>query len=146
MTIGLLHDIGKIVVFLLKRKYANIQSLLEILDDAAIGGSLLQSWGLPERIFQVIENHRLPEFCPPGSLQHEYKDEIAILYLAHVYSDMLMDKLLSSTIYLNDYLSMLGIPQNGLQFYEAAILPALLKNQKRLPDAIRAILKDKGQL
>jgi HD-like signal output (HDOD) protein len=146
MTIGLLHDIGKIVVFLLKRKYTNIQSLLVILDDAAIGASLLQSWGLPERIFQVIENHRLPEFCPPGSLQQEYKDEIALLYLAHVYSDMLMDKLLSSTIYLNDYLSMLGMPQNGLQFYEAAILPALLKNQKRLPDAIRTLLKNKGPL
>ena len=146
MTIGLLHDIGKIVVFLLKRKYANLQSLLETLDDAAIGASLLQSWGLPERIFQVIENHRLPEFCPPGSLQHEYKDDIAILYLAHVYADMLMDKSLSSTIYLNEYLSMLGIPHNGLQFYEAAMLPALLKNYKRLPDAIRTILKNKGQL
>jgi HD-like signal output (HDOD) protein len=146
MTIGLLHDIGKIVVFLLQRKYANIHSLLEILDAAAIGASLLQSWELPERIFQVIENQHLPEFCPPDSLQHAYKDDIAILYLAHVYADMLMEKSLSSTIYFNEYLSLLGIPQNGVQFYEAAMLPALLKNQKRLPDAIRTILRNKGQL
>jgi HD-like signal output (HDOD) protein len=145
MTIGLLHDIGKMVVLLLKRKYPNIQDLLEMLDDAAIGASLLQSWGLPDQIFQSIENHRLPEFCPPGSLQQQYKDEIVILYLAHVYCDMLTDTYLSSTIYLNDYLSLLGIAHNGLQLYEAAILPALLKNQKRLPDAIRAMLQDKGQ-
>ena len=41
MTTGLLHDIGQAVIFLLKNKYANIQELFEMLDDAAIGASLL---------------------------------------------------------------------------------------------------------
>jgi HD-like signal output (HDOD) protein len=67
MTTGLLHDIGKAVIFLLKNKYTNIQELFAMLDDATIGARLLQSWGLPEQIYDVIEQHRLPEFCPPES-------------------------------------------------------------------------------
>jgi HD-like signal output (HDOD) protein len=144
MTTGLLHDIGKTVIFLLKSKYANIQDLFEMLDDAAIGASLLQSWGLPEQIFRVIEQHRVPEFCPPDSLQDQYKDDIAMLYVAHVYHDMLTDTYTSSTIYLHDYLALLGAPpHNGVQYYEEAIRAALLKNLPRLPAMARTLLQNK---
>jgi hypothetical protein len=76
--------------------------------------------------FFVIETHRVPEFCPPDSLQAQYKDDIAILYVAHVYHDMLTDTYTSSTIYLNDYLALLGAPpHNSVQYYEEAIRAAL---------------------
>ena len=146
MTTGLLHDIGKAVIFLLKNKYANIQELFEMLDDAAIGASLLQSWGLPEQIYHVIEQHRVPEFCPPESLQTPYRDDIAILYVAHVYQDILTDRSTSSTIYLNDYLTLLGAPpDHSVQYYEEVIRSALLKNFTRLPAMARTLLQDKLQ-
>jgi HD-like signal output (HDOD) protein len=140
-TIGILHDIGKIVVLLLKRKYPNIQELFDLLDDAAIGASLLESWDLPACVFQVIEHQHVPEFCAPEKLEQPYRDDIAILYLAHVYYDLLVKNTTFSTIYLPEYISMLGLPyKDALRFYQEAILPTLLKNQKRLPETIRHLL------
>jgi HD-like signal output (HDOD) protein len=145
-TTGLLHDIGKIVIYLLKGKYQNIQELFDVLDDAAIGASLLQSWDLPECVFQVIENHRVPEFCPPENLRSQYSDEIAILYIAHAYYDILTETCNSSIIYLDDYISMLGIHgKSGQQFYEESVVPALVKNQRKFPQSIRTLLRDKLQ-
>jgi HD-like signal output (HDOD) protein len=147
MTTGLLHDIGKAVIVLLKNKYPNIQDLFEMLDDAAIGASLLQSWGLPEQIFHVVEHHRVPEFCPPDRLPAQYKDDIAILYVAHVYHDILTDTYASSTIYLNDYLVLLGAPpRHSGQYYEEALRAALLKSFPRLPAMARTLLQDKLQV
>ncbi len=143
MATGLLHDIGKSVIFLLKNKYPNVQDLFEMLDDAALGSSLLQSWGLPEQIFQVVENHRVAEFCPPKHLQVQYKEDIAILYVAHVYHDLLLRTPPVSTIYLHDYLAMLGAPaHNSVQYYEDALRSALMKNLSRLPAMTRTLLQD----
>ena len=142
MATGLLHDIGKSVIFLLKSKYPNVQDLFEMLDDAALGSSLLQSWGLPEQIFHVVENHRVPEFCPPTHLQVPYKEDIAILYVAHVYHDLLLRTPPTSTIYLHEYLSMLGAPShNSVQYYEDALRSALMKNLSRLPALTRTLLQ-----
>jgi HD-like signal output (HDOD) protein len=143
MATGLLHDIGKSVIFLLKNKYPNVQDLFEMLDDAALGSALLQSWGLPEQIFQVVENHRMPEFCPPEHLQGPYKEDIAILYVAHVYHDLLLRAPPVSTIYLHEYLSLLGAPShNSVQYYEDALRSALMKNLSRLPAMARTLLQD----
>jgi hypothetical protein len=140
-TIGILHDIGKIVVLLLKRKYHNIKDLFDLLDDAGIGASLLESWDLPACVFQVIENQHVPEFCPPENLDHPYRNEIAILYLAHVYYDLLVGKTTVSTMYLPEYLSMLNLPHaDPLRLYQDTLFPALLKNQKRLPETVRNLL------
>jgi HD-like signal output (HDOD) protein len=140
-TIGILHDIGKIVVLLLKRKYQNIKDLFDLLDDAAIGASLLASWELPACVFQVIENQHVPEFCPPEKLDHPYRDEIAILYLAHVYYDLLVGKNAISTLYAPEYMSMLHLPHTDLlRFYQETIIPNLLKNQKRLPESVHSLL------
>jgi HD-like signal output (HDOD) protein len=140
-TIGILHDIGKIVVLLLKRKYQNIKELFDLLDDAGIGASLLESWDLPACVFQVIENQHVPEFCPPENLDHPHRNDIAILYLAHVYYDLLAGKNTVSTIYLPEYLSMLNLPHTDpLRLYQETLFPALLKNQKRLPETVRNLL------
>jgi hypothetical protein len=143
MATGLLHDIGKSVICLLKNKYPNVQDLFEMLDDAALGSGLLQSWGLPEQIFQVVENHRIPEFCPPEHLQVPYKEDVAILYVAHVYHDLLLGTPPASTLYFHEYLSMLGAPsRNSVQYYEDALRSALVKNFSRLPATTRALLQD----
>jgi HD-like signal output (HDOD) protein len=142
MATGLLHDIGKSVIFLLKNKYPNVQDLFEMLDDAALGSGLLQSWGLPEQIFQVVENHRVPEFCSPEHLQVPYKEDIAILYVAHVYHDLLLRTPPASTIYLHEYLALLGAPShNSVQYYEDALRSALMKNLSRLPAMARTLLQ-----
>ncbi len=140
-TIGLLHEVGKIVTSLLKRKHANIHELLSGLDDAKMGASLLESWNLPEGIFKVIEEHRKPEFTPPEAVNQEYKFEIGTIYLAHICHDILMGADISSAIYLPEYMAALELPEtNPQEFCKRVIIPALLKNPKRLPAVIRNML------
>jgi HD-like signal output (HDOD) protein len=49
-TVGILHDIGKIVTLLLKRRYPNIKELIDMVDDSKVGACLLRNWGFPENI------------------------------------------------------------------------------------------------
>ena len=55
-TIGILHDVGKIVTLLLKRKYPNIKEIIHMIDDSKIGSCLLRTWGFPENIIRIIEH------------------------------------------------------------------------------------------
>ena len=49
-TIGILHDVRKIVTLLLKRKYPNIKEIIHMMDDSKIGSCLLRTWGFPENL------------------------------------------------------------------------------------------------
>jgi len=42
-TVGILHDVGKIVILLLKRKYPNIKELIHMIDDSKAGVCLLRN-------------------------------------------------------------------------------------------------------
>ncbi|GLI35696.1 HDOD domain-containing protein [Desulforhabdus amnigena] len=82
-TIALLHDIGKSVTLLLKKQNPKMAFFVDMLDTCKIGAILLRAWNLPENICQSIEYQRFPEFAPPSSLPTEYKENIALLYIAH---------------------------------------------------------------
>ncbi|RMF87739.1 MAG: HDOD domain-containing protein [Nitrospinota bacterium] len=141
-TIGLLHDIGKIVLLLLQRKYSNIRDLFAVLDDAQIGAHLLQAWGLPENIYLVIARHYEPEFTPPDRLDSEYRSAIAILYIAHVCHDILLQQDPPSEIFFSEYMTLLGLPPHKSRYFcEETIAPILQKNLKRFPESIRTQLK-----
>jgi hypothetical protein len=137
MTIGILHDIGKIVVLLLKRKFSHMSDLLSIVDDAILGAQLLKQWELPESIFFVVENQNLPQFCPPEQLDAQYRDDIVMLYLAHVYYDMLMEQHQYATTYINQYIEILHSPyKNYVQMYQEGLIPALRRNKQRFPESL----------
>lgn len=136
-TVGILHDVGKIVTLLLKRKYPNIRDIIGMVDESKIGACLLRSWEFPDNILTIIEEQYTPEFAHPAHLPPEYKYELAVLYLAHVCYDILQGEKTSSTIFLDDYLALLDFaPFNVQEFYQLKLLPALLKNHKRLPEQI----------
>jgi hypothetical protein len=94
-----------------------------------------------ECVHQIIKNQHLPEFYAPDNLDSEYKADIAILYLSHVYYGMLTNQSISATIYLNEYLSLLNVPQKDPgHFYQEIVIPGLIKNRQRLPEPIRNLL------
>jgi hypothetical protein len=70
-----------------------------------------------------VRSQHLTEFYSPDILDLEYKADIAILSLSHVYHDMLTNQSASSTIYLKEYLFLLNLSQNPEQFYQNTILP-----------------------
>ena len=83
-TVGLLHDIGKLVLgqVLTPEHQTNIRALIAdkknsrweaeklVLgtDHAEVGGALLQAWNLPEEIIEAVANHHHPVVDPAPKL------------------------------------------------------------------------------
>ena len=143
-TIGLLHDIGKSVVLILKKQNPSLKNLLDLLDNAKIGSVLLESWELPPLVCKVIEAQDIPIFQNPDSLPASIKDELAILHVAHSCAERIMGMPAEEVpgVYIKEYLSYLNIRANNLEHLTfSRILPALEKNQKSYPESTRVIIK-----
>ena len=83
-TVGLLHDIGKLVMsqaitpdlqvsirqIIDERKISRTEAEKIILgtDHGEVGACLLKSWHLPEEIIEATANHHAPDFGPPAKL------------------------------------------------------------------------------
>ena len=63
-SLGLLHEIGQIVIQLLKDQNPRLAALIEVLDQAQLGSLLLKEWNLPELMRAVAETALLPTPCP----------------------------------------------------------------------------------
>src|SRR5262245_8557871 len=144
-TVGILHDVGKIVTLLLKRKYTNIKELIDMIDDSKVGACLLRNWGFPENIIRIIECQYEPEFACPENIAQECRYEISILYLSHRCYALMMGEENTETTFVNDFMELLGFQQTDCQaFYQEIILPALLKNKKRLPEKISSLVHEQA--
>jgi hypothetical protein len=144
-TVGILHDVGKIVILLLKRKYPNIKELIHMTDDSKVGACLLRNWGFPENITRIIECQYDPEFAHPENIDQEYKYEISILYLSHKCYAIMLEEDNTEIIFVDNYMELLGIQQKDCSvFYQNIILPALLKNKKRLPERISSLVHEQA--
>ena len=138
-TVGLLHSVGKSVVPVLKEGHPDLAPLIDLLDASKLGARLLASWGLPPCVFRVIGHQRDPEFSPPGGVDPDYRNEVAVLYLARVYEDALSgrERRTVPVGYAGAYLSALGITGTGyLDLYRERVLPAVRKRLKHLPAAL----------
>jgi hypothetical protein len=141
-TIGLLHNLGTIVIALLKRKNPHLCEVFALLDDAAIGATLLHNWGVPDKISAVIMHQHQPEYTPPDLVDHVYRHDLATLYVAKVCGGMLLGIESPSMIFAKEYLSILDLHACDMtQLYRQSIVPALLKNHRKFPDNIRQILQ-----
>jgi HD-like signal output (HDOD) protein len=140
-TIGLLHDVGRSVALLVGHSRPDLGALVAVLDPSVLGARVLQSWGLPERVFRVIADQRRAEILPPSRLEHEYAREVAVLHLAHVCHDLLAGRAPRSP-YAAEYLELLGLRgMTPTNLYRERIAPALAKMRDCLPAAVRARLE-----
>jgi HD-like signal output (HDOD) protein len=139
-TIGLLHDIGRSVVLLLRQTHRDTAGLFDLLDPAALGAAVLESWSLPTRLVRVIESQHRPEFLPPERLDLEYRRDIAVLHLAHVCAEWLVSGAPRAP-YVADYMTLLGLSGGSyLDFFERQLVPAARKRMGALPMAVRSVL------
>jgi HD-like signal output (HDOD) protein len=135
-TIGLLHDIGRIVIELLKQQNPKLTLLIDSLDGAEMGAVLLRSWNLPKPVWQSIEYQFYPEFSPTSNIPDEVLENVTVLYLAHLCYHFLRKRSMEGlpTLFLDEYLSLLNrkafsVPDIVHQF----VLPALKKRINALP-------------
>jgi HD-like signal output (HDOD) protein len=147
-TIGLLHDIGKSVVLLLKKQYPKMELLADMLDPATIGALLLKEWNIPETVCETLKYQSYPEWLPPDTIPEEYRKNVAVLFVAHLCYDYLAGKKESDlpTHLLDDYMGVLNRPEKSIgEFVEKKVYPPLDKKRKAFPEDIREFLAKSGE-
>jgi HD-like signal output (HDOD) protein len=154
-TIGLLHDIGKSVILLLKRRHSKMSVLIDMLDHPEIGALLLKEWNIPDEVSQCLKYQCYSEWLPPERIPREWRENVTVLYIAHLCHDYLEGKRENdrSTGFLGEYLGRLNLPERSIpEVVENKVLPALNKKLNTFPEDVRQFLTrnlnpmgDKGQ-
>jgi len=143
-TIALLHDIGKSLTLLLKRQNPKWSFLIDSLDSSKLGAMLLKEWNIPEVIYRVIQYQRFPELLPPEEMETENKEEIALLYLAHLCAERVAGRLDEDGRhpFAQDYLKLLRLPNKSIEEITLKYLvPSLTKKGNTIPEIVRNFLK-----
>ena len=138
-TIGLLSDVGKSVILLLKRKNPKIADIIGALEHTSLGAALLKSWEMPERMCRLIELQDHPEYLPPAKIPKDCVEDLSVLHIAKVCHRYLMKNGENhESAYFGDYMAGLNFGGFTLErFAKEKILPALLKNELRVPAGTR---------
>jgi HD-like signal output (HDOD) protein len=139
-TIGLLHDIGKSIILLLKRQYPTMTLLIDMMDHATIGALLLNKWDLPEVICQSIGYQRYPEFLPLLEIPVAYQQNVAVLHIAHLCYEYLKgkDKIELTAAFIDEYMNILKLSEWSLpEFVSKKLMPSLNKKRNTFPEDVR---------
>lgn len=143
-TIGLLHDIGVSVLLLLKREHPQLGFLINLLDADLIGTMLLREWGIPEDICSAMQYQSLPYAAPSYVIPEAHRVTMAVLYIAHLCFDFLMEKPLEGKQlrFVTEYLRVLGSNATSLEsFVRDVLLVSVQPRMNSLPKVIQNFLK-----
>jgi HD-like signal output (HDOD) protein len=137
-TIALLHEIGSVVLELLKTANPHLEMALATVDSAGMGAELLRAWNLPEALCRSIELQHLPEFALPEHLPDEVRKNVALLYLANRFHDRVHGQGdLMPWPFAPEYLGVLGVTgMDESEFFHQKVRPALLGRLKTLPRSL----------
>jgi len=144
-TIGLLHDLGRGVILLLKKQNPSLGILIDSLDHARLGALLLKEWGMPDILTRSLEFQSYPELLPPDMIHMEIRNNVVILYLAHLCFNLLKGKSEHTLpdIFRVEYMRLFGWEQLDLsQIVRKHLLPTLTKRIEAYPIAFRKLLKE----
>lgn len=143
-TIGLLHDIGKAVTLLMKRRNPQLAPFIGLLHTARLGEHLLQTWELPPAICTVIGMQEQARYLPPERLPRDMRDHIALLHVAHACAGRLEggeDE--APGVWLEEYLALLaGKPVSLDGLLSSRLIPALVKSKKLYPKDIGDLIEN----
>lgn len=137
-TLGLLCDIGFVVIELLKTNNPGLSILFDDLEPAEMGSELLRTWQLPELLCGGLQYSRYPEFAPPQRVPLEVRANVAALYLARCcYDDLHGIEGASPRIFVAEYLSAIGYPDLTPEaLLRDRVLPKLRAQMRQLPRSL----------
>ena len=144
-TIGLLHDIGKSVVLLLKKQNPKMSLLIDELDHCKIGSLLLKKWNIPDAVCLCLEYQSYPDLLPPEEIPEETRKDVAVLYISHLCYEYLQGKGENelSIPFLNEYMELLGASEGTISgLVRNELLPRLNKTLSTLPQNVRQFLME----
>lgn len=142
-TIGLLHDIGKTIILLLKQEYPKLEMIVDMLGHSKIGSLLLRGWNIPEIICLTLEYQSDPEFSPPGEIPEGQRENVAVLCLAHLCEAYLQGKSEEDLYgpFHSEYLNLLNISERRVaELVKRRILPSMAKKLNTYPKDVRRFL------
>ncbi|MBI5179526.1 MAG: HDOD domain-containing protein [Nitrospinae bacterium] len=143
-TLGLLHDIGRSVIMLLKRKNPQFNEKLDMVDHVRLGGQLLAQWGLPEPIYSAIRDYAELKSLPPDDVPHIIRDDVAILHVAHVCAALVLDdgEALADNVLYGRCMTWLGAEGVAAdRFWKEKLSKRLASRLRNFPENIQAVLK-----
>jgi HD-like signal output (HDOD) protein len=88
-TLGLIHDVGRSVVLLLKDKHPSLELFFDLLNQDELGAMLFSHWNLPPDLCEIIRYQGLPQYLPPESLPQGSRTMLLLVALAHEVLDHL---------------------------------------------------------
>ncbi len=142
-TIGLLHEVGLIVIELIKKANPKMSSLIDPHSSAEMGALLLRSWDIPESICNCLSFQNYPHFSPPAKVPADTVVSVAIIYLAHL-AHAKLEKRRSCdipTLFFDEYLSQLNWGDRTLDdIVDNTLVPNLRKRAHALPSSLRELL------
>ncbi len=142
-TIGLLSNIGRVVLGLLRQQNPKLAVLVDQMDPAQMGALLLKTWNLPEMVWRSIDYLDYPQFAPPAKVPDAVLDQVALVALArHCYRRMLhADGAAPPTLYLSEYAGVIGWGQMPLpEMIDQQVVPGLQQRRKQLPVPVSDLL------
>jgi HD-like signal output (HDOD) protein len=144
-TLGILHDLGKCVVLIAKEKKPEIRLVLSSLDDSKIGSLLLDAWKTPAVICHSVEYQPYAQFSPPEKIPEDVRENVAILYVAHLCFDYLCGGHDEGPrgAFSEDYMNILDIQNVSIRdLVNQHILPSLVKKVDVFPDYVRDFIQN----
>jgi HD-like signal output (HDOD) protein len=142
-TLGILHDIGKSVLLLLRSQHPEKEFLISQLDPNLIGPMLLKEWQLPDEITAPLEYQAYSEIAPPSALPEEHRVTLAILSIAHLCFNYLQGKNDETTpaYFAKDYMRVLGCENPSIElFVRERLFPSLAKHSANMPVAMQNLI------
>ncbi len=143
-TIGLLHNVGQMIMAVLKNNYPGVGIFIDAMDHTQLGALLLQQWDLPEAVCQTVEYLFYPDFVPPSKIPEEILDNVTILYMARLCHDIMQGKsdVYMPMLYYDEYKRLLKweklTPEEVLM---SQALPFLRQKPDCLPAFLRQVLE-----
>ncbi|MBL4780738.1 MAG: HDOD domain-containing protein [Porticoccaceae bacterium] len=142
-TIGLVHDLGSVVIELLRQQNPKLENLIDFFDAAVIGGQLMHAWNLPENIWKAIEYQDFPEFSPADNIPDGPVAAIALIYVARLCHERLhkVSEEQLPTLFLDDYLGLLN--WRGLSLdnvLDEKVIPTLHRRGNALPASLAHLI------
>lgn len=142
-TISILHDLGQIIIQLLKMKNPKVETLFDLIDSSQMGAMLLKSWELPDIISETVKYQSYPWFAMPDRIPEPVRGHVTILFLSHLCYEYFQGKthLELPLSFFDVYLKVVKIKSQSLpEFAHNHILPGLIKKVKFLPDSFVDLL------
>ena len=137
-TIGLLREIGSIVLELLKSQNPRLEGLLATMDSAGLGAELLRAWNLPEGLCRSIQFQHYPAFALPEHVPGDVRENVALLHLANRFRDRIhAGDGGRNGPFPDEYLGALGLTGVGEEdLFQQKVKPRLMARPQALPKSL----------